>query len=69
MFKFLNRSLFLRIINSWIRDGSALESFGSYGDVEWVVLRGKDGAREEFYLCYTQEEFDASVNFTAWTED
>lgn len=69
MFKFLNRELFLTIINSWILDGSKLESFGSYNEAEYVVLRGRDGAREEFYYFYSQETYDDAVNFDAWEEN
>lgn len=68
MFKFLNRELFLTIINSWILDGSKLESFGSYNEAEWVVLRGADGAREEFYLFYTQETYDEATTLDGWAE-
>lgn len=64
MFKFLNRESFLSVINNWITDGSKLESFGSYNEGEWVVLRGKDGAREEFYLFYSQESYDEAENFS-----
>ena len=66
MFKFMDRELFLSIINSWILDGSKLESFGSYSDAEWVVLRGRDGAREEFYLFYTEADFNEAVQYDAW---
>lgn len=70
MFKFQNREKGLEAINKWLSDGSALESWGSYPDdhglVEWVVLRGKDGAREEFYIFASSEDYDAAHNYDPW---
>lgn len=59
MLKFLDRDKALSTINQWILDGSRLESWGNNEDSEWVVLRGRDGAREEIYIAYTQESYDA----------
>lgn len=68
MFKFLNRERFLATINNWILDGSKLESFGSYQDGEWVVLRGVGNVREEFYLFHTEEAYTQATNFLPWDE-
>lgn len=62
--KFLDRKKALTTINKWISDGSRLESWGSYSDAEWVVLRGKDGAREEVYIFHTQTAYDEAVTLT-----
>lgn len=57
MFKSLNREHTLKVINQWIRDGSTLESWGSYQDAEWVVLRGRYGIREEIYIFYAEDAY------------
>lgn len=61
MEKFTDREEWLKTVNAWIREGSSLESFGDSPEAEWVVLRGKDGAREELYFFYTEEAFAAAA--------
>lgn len=58
MYKFMDRQNWLDVINQWILDGSKMESFGDSPEGEWVVLRGKDGAREELYYFYEEATFD-----------
>lgn len=62
MLCFTDREIALAYINRWILDGSKLESWGMDGDSEWVVLRGSDGVREEFYIFTTEEAKDAFLN-------
>lgn len=66
MYKFLDRDKFLSVINSWIREGSNLESVGTYQDADWVVLRGADGGREELYLFFTEEAYNAATAYEPW---
>lgn len=66
MIKVLDRIKFYEVVNQWIRDGSELESFGNTGECEWVVLRGKDGAREEIYYFFLQRDYDLAIHFTPY---
>lgn len=66
MWKFINRDRALEVINRWIRDGSNVESFGSYEDAEWIVLRGADGIREEFHIFHTWDTYHNAKNYDAW---
>lgn len=65
MFKFINREHALVVINQWLQDGSKLESWAVSSEAEWVVLRGRDGNREEFYIFTDEdafEEFDEAIS-------
>lgn len=54
---YIDRDEALRTINQWILDGSRIESWGTSHDCEWINLRGKDGALEEFTIYYDEDSF------------
>lgn len=68
-YKFLDPETWLQTINQWVIDGSKLESFGDSREAEWVVLRGRDGTREELYHFYDKETFESHNEMEPWGYD